>query len=566
MADVVTLPVAPATQPPRPAAAAAEAPRRWTYWIPLAIVLCAQIALTTRLIPGSTASGDEGRYIYAGHQLIHELWHGGGSPYYETYFSGAPVIYPVLAALADHVGGIVAVRLMSECFMLTATCFLFGAGRRLFGYWPGVVGAALFAGIGLTQDLGALATHDALSLMLTTAASYCAVRTGEDEEHPTRWLVAVPFVLLAANAAKYATMVFDPVVIGIAALMVLRSGWKRVLIRFFALGLTTLTVVVIAIFLAGRAYINGFLTSTLDRKAGSWAVFAAVRVAPKVIVEDTFTWVGIVLVLGAVAVVFAFFVKQDRRYVPMLALLVFAGLLVTLESLHLHTIESMRKHDDIGIWFTCMAAGYFLARPFTLARRWPLKAIAAAVALAVVAGSGYHYSKLARSTYEAGTSHERRTAFADLKPYLELPNGRFLIGGLDNEQLVYTDHLPIPWWRLFDDVYIKYPIPGRGGDQHGEAQGPACLQMHSYCMYLEGVAGWAAAIHAHWFATISMLGDHSDEQDHKIICLVSHTPGYVAITTTGQEPTWVYKAAYKHFPIPDLNIENSPGTRFCKSG
>ena len=24
-------------------------------------------------------------YIYSGHQLIYEMWHGGGSPYYEGY-------------------------------------------------------------------------------------------------------------------------------------------------------------------------------------------------------------------------------------------------------------------------------------------------------------------------------------------------------------------------------------------------------------------------------------------------------------------------------------------------
>jgi hypothetical protein len=65
---------------------------------PLLIILAAQAFLTVRLSTGAYASGDEGRYIYAGHQLIYELWHGGGSPYYETSFSGAPVIFPVATA------------------------------------------------------------------------------------------------------------------------------------------------------------------------------------------------------------------------------------------------------------------------------------------------------------------------------------------------------------------------------------------------------------------------------------------------------------------------------------
>jgi Dolichyl-phosphate-mannose-protein mannosyltransferase len=545
MADYVATapaPARPVLAPARPVQA-----REWMRWIPLVVILCGQALLTARLIHVSTASGDEGRYIYAGHQLIHEIFHGGGSPYYETYFSGAPVIYPVLAAMADSVGGIVAVRLMSLAFMLTATGLLYGAGRRLFGYWPGVAAAGLFAGLGLTEDLGALATHDALALMLTAASAYCAVRTSDDDRNPSRWLVLVPVMLLFANAAKYATLVFDPVVIGVAALQVLPQGWRRVLTRAVALGLTTVVMLGLAAFLAGRAYINGFLFSTLDRKAGSWAVFAAVRVAPRVIVGDTWDWVGFVILLGGAAFLLSLTISEDRRRCGLLlALLVFAGLLVTLESLHLHTVESMRKHDDIGIWFTCMAAGYLLARPSALVRgKGPKVALAALMPIAIVL-SGTHYSRLAKSTYEAGTSAARRDAFGDLRPFLELPDGRFLIGGLDNEQLVYTDHLSIPWWRLYDDVYIKYPIPGRGGDTHGEVLGPACLQMHPYCMYLEGVAGWRAAIKAHFFAVVSMLGEHDSKQDKEILAIVSHTPGYEHRTNIGNAQTWVYRPAYRH--------------------
>ena len=201
-------------------------------WIPLASSWCGQALLTARLIHVGTASDDEGRYIYAGHQLIHELFHGGGSPYFETYLSGAPVIYPVLAAMADHLGGLVAVRLMSMSFMLTATALLYGTGKRLFGYWPAVAAAALFAGLGLTEDLGRAghprrAGPDADRAPRPTAR--CA--PADDERHASRWLLLVPVMLLAANAAKYATLVFDPVVVGIAALQVLPEGWRRVLTR-----------------------------------------------------------------------------------------------------------------------------------------------------------------------------------------------------------------------------------------------------------------------------------------------------------------------------------------------
>jgi Dolichyl-phosphate-mannose-protein mannosyltransferase len=528
----------------RPRVATAEL-TRWAWWVPVAIIVVAQALLTARLIPMSTASGDEGRYIYAGHQLIHELWHGGGSPYYETSFSGAPVIYPVLAALADHFGGLVGVRLMSMSFMLTATGLLFGSGRRLFGYWAGVGAAGLFAGLGLSQDLGALGTHDAMALMLTSVAAYCAVRTSEQEPRASRWLVLVPLVLLAANATKYATLIFDPVVVALASLQVGEQGWRRVTHRAVALATTTAALLALAVFLAGRAYLNGILFSTLERQSGSSAIFAAVRVPPATIVADSWHWMGLVLVLGAVALLVALTMRDERRRCGLLlALLLTAGLVVTAESLRLHTVESMRKHDDIGIWFTCMAAGYLLARPQVLARGRAVRAaLAAAVPLGVVL-SGAHYSPSARSTYEAATSLSRRTAFADLKPYLELPTGRFLIGGLDDEQMIYSDRVSVPWYRLDDDTYIKYPIPGRGGDSHGQAQGLACTALRPGCMYLEDAAGFRAAIGAHYFALISMVGAHTTELDAQIEAAVKHNSGYVLLTRAGGAPTWIYPPAY----------------------
>ena len=35
---------------------------------------------------------------------------------------------------------------------------------------------------------------------------------------------------------------------------------------------------------------------------------------------------------------------------------------MALEALHLHDLQSVNKHDDFGIWFTAMPAGYVFAR------------------------------------------------------------------------------------------------------------------------------------------------------------------------------------------------------------
>jgi hypothetical protein len=509
--------------------------------LPLLALLAVQAALTLKLARWAYASGDEGRYIYAGHQLIYELWHGGGSPFYETYFSGAPVVYPVLAAMADYIGGLLAVRLMSLFFMLAATCLLFGVARRWFGYWPGLLAAGLFAGIGLTQDLGALATYDAMSLMLVTVAAYCASRASDQERYSTRWLFAVPLALLAANATKYASVLFDPVVIGVAALQVSAHGVRRILQRVVALTVATATLLAVALLVGGRAYLNGVISSTFSRQADDPAFAGTTtgqdNLTSRVVVNDSLDWIGAVLVLCLLALLLSLVLRRYRQHAPMLAVLLVGGLLVTIEGVHLHSIESMYKHDDFGVWFSAAGAGALVA--------WVRPALTkVALTLALIAASGFIYSRDAVATYQADDSAAVMAEYAALKPYLQVHGGQFLLGGLTEDDLVYEDQVPVRWFQLTDDLYIKYPIPGRGGDSHGQRQGLSCTALRPGCMYLEGPAGYRAAIRAHWFSVISMIGEHYTPLDQQIESIASHTAGYVQLYLVPGPPTWIYAPDY----------------------
>ena len=247
----------------RPVTKARTAPRVLMA-VPVAAVLIMQAFMSIRLLNTTGASGDEALYIYSGHQLVYELWRGGGSPYYETYFSGAPIIYPVLAAVLDHIGGLVLVRVMSGVFMLTATGLLFATARDLFGYSPAVMTAGLFAALGITQGLGAYATFDALALMLMAFAAYCAVKAANS----AKWLLAIPGVLLLANATKYASVLFDPVVITLAALMLRTGSWRRVGHRAATLAGVTLSLLAIAVVLAGTCVLQGYPLH--DDRQESW--------------------------------------------------------------------------------------------------------------------------------------------------------------------------------------------------------------------------------------------------------------------------------------------------------
>jgi hypothetical protein len=515
--------------------------------LPLLAVLAAQAALTVRLMPyvGSDHS-DEAIYIYGGTQLIRELLHGGGSPYYETWYSGVPVFYPVIAAVAAKLGGLLLARWMSVAFMLAATALLFLTARRLFGYWTGVTAAGLFAGLGVTQNLGALATFDAMSLMLLAFAAYCATRSAVS----ARWLLTVPLALLAANAAKYVTLLFDPVVIGLAALQLAPLGWRRSAQRVLSLAAASAILTGVVLLVAGSGYIQGIMFTTLSRQGGTQADFGSHFATAAQVVSLTWQWTGAVVALGALAVLVPLLRRTGgRTHVLLLLLLLAAGLLVTAGNARLHTAQSMDKHDDFSAWFACIPAAYALAHLTALARGRAVQALVFAAAAAVAGLSGWHYSQPSDlSGYFSTVSLDSYRPYAFLAPYLGHGGQEYLLGSKYSAEM--AEESRIAWWQYFDDIYVKYPVPGRGGDAHGQVPGLACggsgqpPATAPGCVYLEGAAGYTAAIRAHWFALVTLDGNHGLDTDAAIRAAVKAVAGYVQVSDQGGAPTFVYAPDY----------------------
>ena len=221
-------------------------PRRAApVWLPLLAVLVVQTLLSVRLLWADTAFQDEATYLWAGHLEWAGLLHGSATPPFATYFSGAPVIYPPLGALADSAGGLTGARLLSLAFMLGSTLLLWDLTRRLFGARAAFFAAALFALLGPTLHLGAFATYDAMSMFLLALATWCVAGAGAAGEATSR--MALGGVALAlANATAYSTALFDPVVIVVAVLVAWPAG-RRVAVRRCA----TLLTVTIALLVAG---------------------------------------------------------------------------------------------------------------------------------------------------------------------------------------------------------------------------------------------------------------------------------------------------------------------------
>src|SRR6266851_5213699 len=285
-----------------PAAPAAGSHRQdqvlWRHlpsWWPLLLVLVVQAVLSLRLVRSDTAFQDEAAYLWAGHlQWAHWL-HGTPLPPFSAYFSGAPVIYPPLAALADSLGGLAAARILSLAFMLGATVLLWGAAGRLFGRRAAFFAAALFAVLGPTLHLGTFATYDAMAVFLVALAAWCVVRAGERQD-VTGWMVAAGAALALGNAVAYSSALFDPVVIVLAWITAIpKPGGKAAAARSALLVVVVAVLLLVGGLIGGSSYLHGIWQTTLARAAGPDSALA--------VLADAWSWFGVIAVLAVCGII-----------------------------------------------------------------------------------------------------------------------------------------------------------------------------------------------------------------------------------------------------------------------
>ena len=185
-----------------------------------------------------------------------------------------------------------------------------------------------------------------------------------------------------------------------------------------------------------------------------------------------YSWdqIGLLVLVGALAMIIALLLRKERPVLPLLALFLVAGVLVTMEALRLRDLTSVNKHNDFGAWFTAMSAGYALARSVELIKVPYARTAWGIVALLSVPITFYFYGN--HGPIAAG---RKLDAASQIVQYLQVNSAnRYLIGSRMDHVIAYDYHLPIPWWRLADDDYVKYPIPGRGGNASGSTPGQVC--------------------------------------------------------------------------------------------
>jgi len=383
---------------------------------PLLAVLAVQAVLSLRLVRADTAFQDEATYLWAGHlQWVHWL-HGTPIPPFPAYFSGAPVIYPPVGALADAVGGLAAARMLSLIFMLGATALLWGTARRMFGGRAAFFAAALFAVLGPTLHLGAFATFDALSVLLVGLAAWCVVRAG-DREEGTGWMVAAGAALAVANAVAYSSALFDLVVLVLALVTALPYGGRRAARRCAILLVVVVVLATAGLLAGGSNYLTGVEQTTLARVGGGDS--------PLTVIANSWSWTGLVVLLAACGVAISWAGRQGRARTWLLAALAAAVVLGPLEQARLHTLASLNKHVGLGAWFAAIAAGYAVDRFIAAApvgRMQTLTCGACALVLAFPASIGASQSRVFSTDWPNASSF-----IAIFRPLAEHGNGHLLV-------------------------------------------------------------------------------------------------------------------------------------------
>ncbi|MFJ4711182.1 glycosyltransferase family 39 protein [Streptomyces sp. NPDC088785] len=341
----------------------AGARRAWVSRAVLVLILAVQAALSLRL--SNTAFQDEALYLTAGHAELAHLLHGTPLPKdYAAYFSGAPQLYPVLAALVDGRFGLSGARALSLVLMLGTTGLLYTITRRLFSERAALAAAGLFAVMQSTTVMGHFATYDATALFLLALATWIVVRT--DRLPAVAGLLAVPVAVLAVGV-KYASALYLPTIV----LLALITAWPG-----RGAGSAVLRAVLLVLgtggLLAAGAHATDLLAgvrqTTTDRAHGGDST--------RYLLEQSVQWGGLMF-LTAVGGALSYGWRGRLNESPLARglagpgrgrrlllglLLCGTALLAPAYQIHLATVVSLFKHIGFGLFFAAPMAGVGVTR------------------------------------------------------------------------------------------------------------------------------------------------------------------------------------------------------------
>jgi hypothetical protein len=329
---------------------------RWLRALPLGLVLAVQAVCAARL--DNSVFQDEALYIHTGRLLINS-WTGGEGPYGrpETYFSGAPQLYPVLAGLINEVGGLHLVRAFSMLCMLSATVavawtadtLIKGRAPRTPRIGPGLLAAMVFALSASVLFLTNFATFDAPSFALIAWAMALATWSSV-RRRSLLWSGLVGAACALAVFLKYSSAIDVPFVLAIGPAAAWTARTRGSVARAVTAAATCVVIIVASILTWARPLLDGLRFTTTGRSA-------TVPQSPLSLLEDVLRWDGIPLLLILLGLVLLI-----RRQPLVAGVLGLGALAAPAYQIHLGEAVSLHKHVVLGLVLGAPLAGAGLSR------------------------------------------------------------------------------------------------------------------------------------------------------------------------------------------------------------
>jgi hypothetical protein len=401
----------------------------------LAPVLILQAVLTFRL--SNSLEEDEALYINSGHQIIANMLHGTKIPDFGSYFSGIPAFYTVPAAILDRLGGTTLVHTANTLMIMAATVLVYATTRRLFGFGPALIAAAVFATNPATIFVARFASFDAPSLLLLAGAFYVAVRATDRG----MYAVLTGVLPIAASAEKYFALAFVPSVLAV----LIAANWHNAGRRRTAVALARAVTALVA---------TGALTAYLMARS-DWSGLGATSIYRQALLPESklallhasWTYIGPLMATGLLAVVLL------RRTWLLATVLLATALVPVVAQIDLGEAESLHKNIAFGVVFLAPLAG---VAGMALVRQGRLLAVRAPVALVAVvlllsAGIGTSADMV------RGWPNSTRIDNV-LQQYVHEGNQRYLVDGSSIPAYYLSDVSNYNQWISTYDV--PYATPG----------------------------------------------------------------------------------------------------------
>ncbi len=406
-------------------------------WI-LLLILAVAWFVRVRNPHFASAYLDESIYVLYGRMFLTRHFEAPlGQP---LDFSFGWYLWPILAATADRLRGLVGVRELAAFLGTLTVLSLYGLARRLFSPAVGLASAAIFALLGPAVLASRIATRDSGTICFFAIGLWLFVRAWQ--ENDGTWLASA-FFFFAAFLCKYVVALFFP-------FLVIVSFRKKVRpLLFFALPLT----------LACAAYAYHYapnLRALISYSGAYTSLKAPASEARKIYFTGRIDfWILLLLSL------FAWRRDPAVSYWTR-ALLLWGALVMPIFQLISRADYDYWKHVNYSLLFLVPLAMYGLLRLLSGWTKTLSPILGAAVVTLLAAGLGGAGNAWHIDRFVFWPNVEPITAYFENRL---APEDRILV---DDSVLRYYFHPTLPQWQIVDPFYFRYDNQ-KGGPAYAEA-------------------------------------------------------------------------------------------------